>query len=68
MTPELFEALFFLKFNRRFWDASVVNKVIGEARCDRAKEHMDAHVMHEDRASDVFLVSGHIYILRMFSI
>ncbi len=47
MTPELFEALF-LKLNQRFWNANLVTKAIGEARCDTAKERMGAHLMRED--------------------
>ncbi len=43
MTPQLSEALVFLKMNHRFWDARLFIEAIGGARSERAKARMDVH-------------------------
>ncbi len=52
LVSELFEASVFWKLNQRFLEANLVSKAIGEARCDRAKERMGAHLMHEDQVAE----------------
>lgn len=47
MTPQLFEALVFLKVNERFWDAQLVSEAIYGARGDRADARLHAHEAHE---------------------
>ncbi len=48
MTPQLFEALMFLKINSRFWDAALVEKAIGEAGKERASARYMAHRVWDD--------------------
>ncbi len=48
MTPQLFEALMFLKINSRFWDAALVEEAIGEARKERASARYMAHRVQDD--------------------
>jgi len=46
LTPQLFEALVFLKVNGRFWDAKMVSQATYNARNDRASLRFEAHVEH----------------------
>ncbi len=43
MTPQLFEALMFLKMNHRFLDARIVSEAIGGAGFERVNARMDAY-------------------------
>ncbi len=43
MTPQLFEAIMFLKSNRRFWTAPLVEEAITESRKERASGRYMAH-------------------------
>ncbi len=53
MTPHLFEAIMFLKFNSRFWDAPLVEEAIGEARKERASGRYMAHKVRDDEKLDI---------------
>eukprot|EP00171_Calliarthron_tuberculosum_P023317 IDg23317t1 len=48
MTPQMFEALLFLKFNERLWDDQLVAQAFGESRSERVKARLEAHQMHDD--------------------
>ncbi len=48
MTPQIFEAVMFLKMNSRFWDAALVEEAIGEARKERASARYMAHRVRDD--------------------
>ena len=40
MSPIILEALLFLRFNERFWDAELVAKAVSHCRLDRAKQRI----------------------------
>lgn len=46
MTPQLFEALIYLKYNSRFWNAPLVSKAIYGTAGRRAAARLEAHVQH----------------------
>ena len=43
MTPQLFEALLFLRENERFWNERLVAEAIGCAKSKRVRDKLDAH-------------------------
>lgn len=46
MTPQIFEAIVFIRENERFWDAKLVAKAIGMTRIERVKAKIVAHQEH----------------------
>jgi hypothetical protein len=48
MTPQLFEALLYLKENRRFWDDAMVKKAIDEARSERIAKRISEEEQEDD--------------------
>lgn len=48
MTPQLFEALIYLKYNERFWNAHLVSKAIYGTMERRAAAQPEAHHEHDE--------------------
>ena len=48
MTPQMFEALMFLRLNERFWDEQLVSEAINGARSDCAAARLGAHEVWEE--------------------
>lgn len=53
MTPQLFEAIIFLKCNERFWDADLVSDIIHQALVDSSSARVKAHDHIEGRFNDL---------------
>ena len=47
MTPQLFEALMFLRFNTRLWDQHLVSIAISSAKGSEQGDAIQAHVVQE---------------------
>ena len=43
MTPQLFEALIFLRLNEIFWNAQMVSTAINETRSEGTRARIEAH-------------------------
>ncbi len=52
MTPQPFEAIMFLKFNCRFWDAQLGGYAIREARKERASGRYMVRKVRDDKKFD----------------
>lgn len=50
LTPYLFEAIMFLKVNRRFWDQQLVSEAYKMQRTERSNQRYE-----DDEAVEVFL-------------
>ncbi len=46
MTPQVLEAILFLRENERFWDAKLVAEAIGAARSERTNSRLKTHQEH----------------------
>lgn len=50
MTPQLFEAILFLKkLNERLWDVALVADAIKDAKAESEKDRLKAHLIHEEQ-------------------
>lgn len=43
MTPQMFEAVVFLRLNKHFWDANLVEETIALARMETITKRAEAH-------------------------
>ena len=47
MTPELFEAILFLKLNENLWDINLVSRAIAQAKSSRTNKRINNHKLSE---------------------
>lgn len=53
MTPQLFEAILFLRENETFWDIELFAEVIGKPKQCNKLERLEAHLDQEERIDDM---------------
>ncbi len=53
LTPQLFEAIMFLKFNERFWDAQLVRDAVMELVRARVEARIKVHELEEESLSSL---------------
>ncbi len=53
LTPQLFEAIMFLKFNERFWDAQLVSDAVNGARSARVEARIKVYELGQERLSSL---------------
>ncbi len=53
LTPQLFEAIMFLKFNERFWDALLVSDALNGARSARVEARFKVHELEQESLSSL---------------
>ncbi len=51
LTPQLFEALLFLKFKECFWNAHLVSDAVDGARPARVEARIKAHELEQENLS-----------------
>jgi hypothetical protein len=56
MTPQLFEAILFLRYNERFWDLSLVADAMKEDRLEQRAERLE-NLIREDESEDNILLA-----------
>lgn len=49
MTPQLFEAILFLKLNERFWNSNAVSESIYRAHSRNSMYWIESHELHEEQ-------------------
>ncbi len=53
LTPHFFEAIMFLKFNERFWDAQLVSNAVHGAHSARVEARIEAHELEQESLSSL---------------
>ncbi len=49
----MFEAIMFLKFNKRFWDAQLVSDAVNGARSARVEARIKVHELEQESLSSL---------------
>ncbi len=53
LTPHLFEAIMFLKFNERFWDAQLASEAVNGAHLARVEARIKVHELEQESLSSL---------------
>eukprot|EP00171_Calliarthron_tuberculosum_P007903 IDg7903t1 len=48
MTPQVFEAIVFLKYNRRFWDQDLVSQAVRHAKKEASNQRYESYLAEEE--------------------
>lgn len=50
MTPQMFEAIMFLRYNKRFWNGALVSEAINMNKSDRSASRFKARLLQNELA------------------